>query len=274
MMRLIVLGAAGRMGRRVIALSEELDDVEIVGAVLRPDDPRVGDDAGLIAGTNVLGVPLTGNLPEVEADAVIDFSSPGGTRAMVSQLADRRLAAVIATTGLDIETRNAIANASRHTPLLLAPNLSIGIALLTRLVREAAAALGIEAAVELTEVHHRMKKDAPSGTALHLAREIARARGQDAGDVIAFGRHGAPGERPPGEITLHALRMGDVVGEHTVAFGFGSERLELTHRAHSRDVFARGAIRAAAWVRTHDRGLFGLHDLVSVPSPDGRVGEG
>jgi len=269
MLRMIVLGAAGRMGRRVVALSEDLDVFEVVGAVIRPDDPRIGDDAGLVAGTNVLGVPLTSDVPDVEADVAVDFSSPGGTRRLVPQLRDRGVGVVVATTGLDAETRALLVDAARRIPVLVAPNLSVGIALLSALVEQASRALGLEADVELVETHHRNKRDAPSGTALHLAERVAAARGQNLEEVAIYGRRAGGGERVRRgeEIAIHALRTGDVVGEHTVSFGFGSERLELTHRAHSRGVFARGAVRAAQFLSGANPGLYGMGDLLKRALP-------
>ncbi|MHC4829200.1 MAG: 4-hydroxy-tetrahydrodipicolinate reductase [Planctomycetota bacterium] len=266
-LRLIVLGAAGRMGRRLVQLTESLEEVEVVGALIRPDDPRAGDDAGLIAGTNVLGVPLSSELPDVEADAVIDFSTPIATHRFVPLIAERGLPVVIATTGLGAETRARIVEAAQRVPVMVAPNLSVGVALLTRLVREAATQLGLEADVEIIESHHRNKADAPSGTALHLAEAVAEAREQELAEAMIHGRsERTPEGRPRGEIAMHALRLANVVGEHTVVFGFGSERIELTHKSHSRDIFCRGALTAARFLLGRAPGLYGPGDLVGAGS--------
>lgn len=268
MLRLIVIGAAGRMGRRVVRLSEQLDDVEVVGAIIRAEDPRIGDDAGLVAGTNVLGVPLGSDLPgeDAEADVAIDFSSPEGTRRFVVACVERGLPIVIGTTGLGARARALIVEASRKVPIMVAPNLSIGVALLTRLAAEAAAALGLGADVEIVEAHHRHKRDPASGTALHLAKAVAEARGQRLDEVLVTGATAPRTGLAPQDarIAVHALRTGDVTGEHTLTFGFGSERIELTHRTHSRDVFARGAVRAALFLRQAAPGLYGPGDLVGA----------
>jgi 4-hydroxy-tetrahydrodipicolinate reductase len=258
------------MGRRVIALASEEGGARVVAALARPGDARIGQDAGALAGVAPIGVALTDALPAslaaegAAAPAVaIDFSAPAASLAFARICAERRLPLVVATTGFEEAGRASIAEAARAIPLLLAPNLSLGVALLARLCAEAARILGLDADIEIAEAHHRKKKDAPSGTALHLARAVAAARGQDLAAVATYGRRGlSEGERPRGEIGIHALRLGDVVGEHTVALGFGAERIEITHKSHSRDVFARGALRAARFLASAAPGLYGPEDLL------------
>jgi len=262
LLRIAVHGAAGRMGSRVIALAREERDMKVVAAIVRPGDPRVGRDLSETAGGEPMGVPISDRLPDGAVDAMVDFSEPDATPALARLCVDRGIPMVVATTGLDQDMRAGLREAARSIPVLVAANLSLGVALLARLVRDAARALGLEADVEIVEAHHRRKMDAPSGTALHLARAVAEARGQELDRVSTFGRHGIMAERRREDIAIHALRLGDVVGEHTVSFGFGSERIELTHKAHSRDVFARGALKAARFVARAAPGLYGPEDIL------------
>lgn len=264
--RLVVHGAAGRMGQRVIALAAPDARFQIVAALVRRDDARAGEDAGEVAGTGArLGVPLAAELgASVEADAAIDFSTPEGAARFIRLCAERRIPAVLATTGWGEGLRREIEAAAARIPVLVASNLSVGVALAVRVCRDVARALGVEADVEIVEAHHRRKKDAPSGTALTFARAIAEARGQKLEDQAVYGRRGQrEGDRPLGEVAIHALRLGDVVGEHTVSFGFGSERIEIVHKAHSRDVFAQGALRAARFVAGAAPGLYGPEDMLA-----------
>jgi 4-hydroxy-tetrahydrodipicolinate reductase len=259
-----VNGAAGRMGKRVLALATEEHTHRVVAAIVRPGDPRIGDDAGVQAGTFPIGVNLSAGIPAgLKVDAAIDFSDPNSSAAFVATCAERRIPVVVATTGFHEKARGSLEKAAETIPVFIAPNLSVGVALVARLVADAARALGLDADIEIFESHHRKKKDSPSGTALQLARAAAAARGQDLGEVAAYGRHGVTGgDRPRGEIGLHALRLGDVVGEHTVSFGFGAERIEISHKAHSRDVFALGALRAATFIATARPGVYGPEDLI------------
>ncbi len=264
MTTIAVNGAAGRMGRRVIAIAAEEGNDPVAAALVRPGDPRIGQDAGVVAGTGPIGVPLSAAIPAgAKVEAAIDFSDPDASARFVAQCLERSIPVVVATTGFHEKARERFEEASKFIPVFLAPNLSVGVALVARLVADAARALGLDADVEIVESHHRKKKDSPSGTALHLARAVADARGQALGDVANYGRYGFSGaDRPRGEIAIHALRLGDVVGEHTVSFGFGAERIEIGHKAHSRDVFARGALRAAAFVARAGPGLYGPPDLL------------
>jgi 4-hydroxy-tetrahydrodipicolinate reductase len=267
MLRIAVHGAAGRMGRRVVALAAAAREVEVVAALVRPGDPRAGEPAG------APGLVFSSEIPEgARPDAAIDFSTPEAAERFLALCAARRVPLVLATTGLAAEQDERIAEAARAIAVLRASNLSLGVALAVRLCREAARALGAAADVEVVEAHHRKKRDAPGGTALTLARAVADARGQRP-DAVVFGRPGygrvATEDRPAGEIAVHALRLGDVVGEHTVSFGFGSERLEISHKAHSRDVFAAGALEAARFLAGAPPGLYGPEDVL-FPRPAAR----
>ncbi len=256
-MKIAVNGAAGAMGRRVVALAVQADDCELVAALERPAHEELGRDAGVLAGVGEIGVPLSTELT-ASAHVLVDFSTPAGTMQRARECAERGIALVIGTTGLsdaqDDELRGPIAE---RVPVLVAPNMSVGVNLLFRLVEQALAALPEGYDVEIVEAHHRRKKDAPSGTAMELVRRAQVALGRDAGDVV-HGRHGSVGPRPGGQIGVHAVRGGDIVGEHTVLIAGEGERLELTHIAGSRDIFARGALAAARCVLDKPAGFYAM----------------
>jgi 4-hydroxy-tetrahydrodipicolinate reductase len=252
------------MGTRIIQLLQDDPAVRLAAALDRPGHPRIGEDAGTIAGVGPLGVPLSAAPafdPEVRLDAMIDFSSPAGTLALAGACRERRVPLVVGTTGLEPDQRRRVEAAADTIPVLIAPNMSRAVNLLFRLAAEAARALGGVADVEVIERHHHFKKDAPSGTALRLAEVIGREIGSGS-DRYAHGRRGAVGERPAGEIGLHALRTGDNPGEHTVVFGLMGECLELSHRALNRDGFARGAIDAAKFLAGKPPRLYSMSDLL------------
>lgn len=258
-MRVAVVGASGRMGRAVVRLANA-DGVEIVCAVGATD---VGRDAGELAGIGPIGVSIVdavGAIEHARADVVIDFSAPRATQALASIAAAAGSAIVSGTTGLGDDALAVLRAAAGRVPVLVEPNMSIGVHVLSRLVAEAAAALrGWD--IEIVETHHRAKADAPSGTALRLAEVAQRAR--STATRLVHGRHGKPGARRSDEIGMHALRGGDVVGDHVVHLMGGGERLELLHRATSRDVFAYGALHAARWIAGKPAGTYTLRDVLS-----------
>jgi len=263
--RVVVCGVAGRMGGRIVQLVRAEDGMQIVGATERPDSAQVGQDAGAAAGGPPLGVTVSPSLEaalEKGADVAIDFTAPAATQRHAQICAARKVALVAGTTGLSPQARTDVASRSREVPIVLAPNMSVGVNVLFRLVAEAARALGPSYEVEIVEAHHRAKKDAPSGTALRLAEIAADALDLDRGSAFVYERHGETGPRRPGTVGLVALRGGDVVGDHTVYFFADGERLELTHRATSRDNFARGAVRAARWVAGKPPGLYDMQDVL------------
>ena len=264
---LVVAGAAGRMGSRVVALARETPDVRVVGALEAPGHPALGRDAGEIAGVGRLGVTLSADAAALltRDRVLVEFSVPEATLDHLQLVAAAGARAVIGTTGFSAAQREEIAALGRRAPIMMAPNMSVAVTLAFRLLPLMARALGDEYDVEITEVHHRFKKDAPSGTALRMAELVAEALGRDLGKVGVYGRHGLPGERTRQEIAVLSLRSGDVVGEHTVAFGALGERLELTHRAHTRDTFGRGALRAARWIRQQPPGLYDMADVLGLP---------
>lgn len=262
-MKVAVNGAAGAMGRRIVALLAGTQDCRLVCALERPDHPALGQDAGLLAGVGALGVSLTAELG-AEPDVLLDFSAPDSAMARVRECAAAGTAVVVGTTGLsDEQMRELKEEIAPRVPLLVAPNMSIGVNLLFRLAGEVARALGGGYDIEIVEAHHRRKKDAPSGTARELARRVCAALGRDPEVVLRFGREGLCGPRSADEIGVHAIRGGDVVGDHTVIFAAEGERLELVHKAGSRDVFARGAIRAAMFLAGREPGLYSMQDVLA-----------
>ncbi|HEY8042032.1 MAG TPA: 4-hydroxy-tetrahydrodipicolinate reductase [Polyangiaceae bacterium] len=257
-MRLAVIGASGRMGRAVVRLAREAG-VELVCAVASTE---IGRDVGELAGIGPTGICVVDGLAALEharADVAIDFSTPSATVALAPIAAAAGTAMVSGTTGLDEAARAALDRAAARVAVLWEPNMSVGVHVLARLVAEATAALA-DWDVEIVETHHRAKVDAPSGTALRLAEAVQA--GRDGSPQLVHGRQGRPGARPSAEIGMHALRGGDVVGDHVVHVLGGGERLELTHRATSRDVFAHGALRAATWIAGKAPGRYTLADVL------------
>ena len=262
---IVVIGAAGRMGSRIVALHREAG-LRLAAALEAPGHRAVGHDAGEVAGAGVLGVPLTTDAAAaITRDRVlVEFSVPEASLEHLRLVARAGARAVIGTTGFSAAQREEIATLARQVAILVAPNMSVAVTLAFSLLRTMAKALGDDYDVEITEVHHRYKKDAPSGTAVRMAEIVAEALGRDLRKVGVYGREGLPGERSAKEIGVMSLRSGDVVGEHTVTFGTLGERLELTHRAHSRDTFARGALRAVRWIAGRGPGLYSMHDVLGI----------
>lgn len=262
----VVAGAAGRMGSRVVACLGDAPDLRLVGAVEAAGHPALGRDAGEVAGVGRLGVAITADPPALltRDRILIEFSIPDATLEHLRIIGRAGGRAVIGTTGFTAPQREEIARLAQKVPILVSPNMSVGVNLAFKLLAQMAQTLGDEYDVEIAEVHHRFKKDAPSGTALRMAEVIALALGRDLSRVAVYGRQGMPGERGRDEIGLLSLRSGDVVGEHTVTFGNLGERLELTHRAHSRDTFARGAIRAARFIAGASPGLYSMQDVLGL----------
>jgi 4-hydroxy-tetrahydrodipicolinate reductase len=263
---LVVAGAAGRMGTRIVALARETPDVRVVAAVEAAGHRALGSDAGEVAGIARAGVSLTSDAAAaVTAGRVlVEFSSPEASLEHLRLVAAAGARAVIGTTGFSAAQREEIAALGRRAPIMVAPNMSVAVTLAFKLLPIMARALGDDYDVEISEIHHRFKKDAPSGTAVRMAELVAEALGRDLGKVGVYGRQGLVGERTPKEIAVMSLRSGDVVGEHTVSFGALGERLELTHRAHNRDTFARGALRAARWIVAQPPGLYSMADVLGL----------
>ncbi|MDY6852812.1 MAG: 4-hydroxy-tetrahydrodipicolinate reductase, partial [Thermodesulfobacteriota bacterium] len=254
----IVAGAAGRMGGRIMQAVLDYGDLELAGAFERPEHPELGRDAGLAAGLGEIGIKLAGSLGDVleAGEVIIDFTQPEATLGNLEQAAKTGKAMVVGTTGFSAEETARIHDLSGNMRLVLAPNMSVGVNLLFKIVGDVAQVLKKGYDLEIVEAHHRLKKDAPSGTAMRLAEILAETTGRSLNECAVYGRQGIIGERPDDEIAVLSVRAGDIVGEHTVTFGGIGERLEITHRAHSRDTFARGAVRAASWIVNQSPGLY------------------
>ena len=241
-MKIAIVGAAGRMGRMLVKLAGDREHMEVAAEI----DAAAGFAAEWPSGT----------------EAVIDFSFHTAVPGYIAKAADEGLAYVIGTTGLDAAEQAAVDAAAKRIPVVQSGNYSLGVNLLLNLVREAAAALGSGYDIEVVEMHHRHKKDAPSGTALMLAKAAAAGRGIDFDSAAVYGRHGFSGERPVDQIAVHALRGGGVVGDHTVVLAGDVERVELVHRAHGREAFAAGALKAAEWAAGRAPGLYSMRDVL------------
>lgn len=262
--RVVVAGCTGRMGRVLVRLAAEDAGVELIGAATAPGDPLIGQDAGLVAHGKAAGVAITTDAPQ-EADVVIEFSTPAGTIAWSSWCSERRVALVSGTTGLEAEHHARLRRTAEVAPVLWAANMSVGVNLLIELAAAAAKALpGWDC--EIVEAHHNRKADAPSGTARALLESVCAARGADAARTGVHGRSGVIGPRPPGEIGVHAVRMGGVVGDHDVHFALPGEVVTLRHHAESRDIFAAGALRAAKWIAGRQAGMYRMADVLAPHS--------
>lgn len=260
--QIAINGACGRMGQRLVALAKDDPHLRVVAAVDSPKHPLFGKDAGEIAGIGTSGVPVTAEIPlAARVDCVVDFSAPVGTMAILPACVGRALPLVVATTGHTDAERAEIEAAAHQTAVLFAPSMSLVVNLLFRLVKLTAEALsgkGFDA--EIVERHHRFKKDSPSGTAMHFAEIIRDAQG----GRFVFGREGMIGERQADEIGVHAVRGGDNVGEHTIIFTTLGETLELVHKGHNRDSYARGALLAAKFLANRPAGRYTMNDVLGL----------
>lgn len=263
-LKIVVAGAAGRMGRALVGRVAATDGFTLFGATETAGSPSLGHDAGDVAGAGVLDVPITDDPLVVfkDADAVLDFTAPAATVDHAALAAQARIVHVIGTTGFDAAQEEKLAAAARHATIIKAGNMSLGVNLLTWLTREVARRLDADFDIEIVEMHHRHKVDAPSGTALMLGEAAAAARGVDLGEVADRGRDGITGERERGHIGFAALRAGNVVGEHTVIFAADDEIVELRHKAGNRSIFARGALQAARWGQGKGPGTFTMLDVL------------
>ena len=266
MVKVVVAGAGGRMGGRLVSLIKESSGLKLVGALERKGHPTIGADAGDIAGCGSIGVAVTDNLTALadRAEVLIDFTAPDVSLAHMSIMAAYRKAMVIGTTGLSAKQLSELQKLAKQIPCVFSPNMSVGVNVILKVLAEMARALGEDYDIEIQEAHHRLKQDAPSGTALKIAKVLADAIGKDLDKVAAYGRKGVIGERKRGEIGMQVIRAGDIVGDHTVLFGGPGERIEITHRAHNRDTFASGALRAAHWVVIRPPGLYDMHDVLRL----------
>lgn len=266
MIKIAVTGAAGRMGGRIITAIKEAQGMELAGACERPGHEMIGQDAGLIAGCGESGVVICASLKEAlqGADVLIDFTFPEVTLANLKVCADLGKTIVIGSTGFTPEQRKEAEKYATNIPVVLAPNMSVGVNACFKLLKEAAQILGAGFDVEIVELHHNKKKDSPSGTAVRMGEVVAEALGRDYNQVANYHREGMCGERTKEEIGMQTVRGGDIVGEHTVYFIGMGERIEISHRAMSRDMFARGAVRAAGWLAGKPAGMYDMQDVLGL----------
>jgi 4-hydroxy-tetrahydrodipicolinate reductase len=261
-MRIAIVGVPGRMAQRIASVSSEADDVEVTAAIGRAGSSSCGQKLSSLGGFPDLDIVVTDGLAPDAQNVVIDFSGPAATRLHIRRCVELNLPLLIGTTGLSETDEALIDEAANSIAVLTASNTSLGVNLLEGLVEQMAKTLGPDYDIEMVESHHKWKKDAPSGTALFLAKAAARGLGQELTDCAQNGREGGDALRKPGEIGIHALRMGDVVGEHRVYFSTQGERIELGHIATSRDTFARGAIRAARFLLGCSAGRYTMKDVL------------
>ncbi len=264
MIKLAINGAGGRMGRKLMAFAKESGNFELVAALDCAEGGLLGQDAGVLAGIGPSGVALTDTITGSKPEVMIDFSLPAGTRKWIPYCADNQIPVVIGTTGLDDADIEMLKKAAEKIPVLLGANMSLGVNLLFKLVGQVARSLGPDYDIEIVEAHHRFKKDAPSGTSLELGRQIAAATDRPWPGCLDHGREGRDALRQSGQIGMHAVRAGDIVGEHTVLYSALGETVEIRHRAHSRDTFTRGALRAAQWLAGKQPGYYNMADVLGL----------
>ncbi len=266
MLQVAVFGATGRMGQALLRLIAQADDLELAGAVTEAGDSALGQDACQAAGLPACGMVLTDNPGQAldGADVAIDFTLPAAASANAAACTAARVPLVMGTTGLDESGEVALQSASGQIPVLYGRNMSLGVNLLTELVRLAAGALGEEYDIEILEAHHRQKLDAPSGTALQLGEAAAEGRRRSMDEVAVYARHGQTGAREPGSIGFASLRGGSLAGDHSVLLAADEEVIQLSHHAVNRDVFARGALQAARWLVGQGPGLYGMREVLGL----------
>ena len=254
------------MGKRLVALVQESATLRLSGAIESPGHPALGRDAGEEAGSGRAGITIQDTLETVlsESDVIIDFTAPRASLANLEKAIHYKKAMVIGTTGIEQTDLQTLKERAQSLPCVFAPNMSVGINVLLKTLGTIVKALGSDYDIEVIEAHHNKKKDAPSGTALKLAEVLAQSANWDIGEVGVYSRHGLIGERGSREIGIQTIRAGDIIGDHTVLFGGQGERIEITHRAHTRDTFARGALRAAEWVVHQPPGLYHMSHVLGL----------
>ncbi|MDI6800880.1 MAG: 4-hydroxy-tetrahydrodipicolinate reductase [Thermodesulfovibrionales bacterium] len=266
MTKIIVTGATGKMGSRITALSRDYHELKLIGAVERTGHEAIGKDIGQIVGIGEAGLKVADKLESIidGCDVIIDFTSTNATLQHLKLAFEKKKAMVIGTTGFEKEQIESIKTMCKDIPVVLAPNMSVGVNLLLKVLQDVAQVLGDDYDIEIVEAHHRLKKDAPSGTAMKMAQVIADAVSRNLDDVAVYTRKGLIGERTKREIGIQTVRGGDIVGEHTVYFCGLGERIEITHKASSRDTFARGALKAALWIANRAAGLYDMQDVLGL----------
>ena len=266
MINVSILGAAGKMGKTNIEVFNNDKDITLVGAIEREGSPFIGQDAGSVAGIGEIGVKITSNLEEIIAktDVAIDFTTIDSTLMNLEIVKNYNKSIVIGTTGFNAEQKEKINEASKTISIVFSPNMSIGINTLFYMVKKAVELLGNDFETEIIEIHHNQKKDAPSGTALEFGKIISNSKGLNFNNVTVYGREGQVGKRKKDEIGILSVRVGDVVGEHTIIFGAPGERIEFVHKASSRKTFASGALRAAKFLAKKNNGLYTMEDVLGI----------
>ncbi len=264
MINIAVAGAAGRMGRTLVAACQQTDGLQLSYAFERPDHPAVNDDAGELAGIGRVGTLIHPHLEGGHFDVLVDFTRPEATLESLGRCITHGKCMVIGTTGFDDQGREKISHAAKVIPIVFAPNMSVGVNVCFRLLELAAQVLGEDTDIEVIEAHHRHKLDAPSGTALRMGEIVAETLGRDLKTCAIYGREGITGERDRKTISFSTIRAGDIVGEHTVMFAGEGERVEITHKASSRMTFAMGAMRAGRWLHGQNPGLYDMQDVLGL----------
>jgi dihydrodipicolinate reductase (EC 1.3.1.26) len=266
MIKAVVTGAAGRMGSRIINLISAAEGIEIAGAVERKGHSTIGRDVGESLDHGKTSVIIEDNIEKCihNADVIIDFTNHEASIDHLKTAAENNISIVIGSTGFTADEMERIKDLSTNTRCVFAPNMSVGVNVMFKVLEYVAGIMGDEFDVEIIEAHHNLKKDAPSGTAMKMARIIAGSLGRDLNQVGVYGRKGMVGIRPKNEIGIQTVRAGDITGEHTVIFGGIGERLEFIHRAHNRDNFAKGAIRAAKWIVNQEKGVYDMQDVLGL----------
>ncbi|MGV8075161.1 MAG: 4-hydroxy-tetrahydrodipicolinate reductase [Syntrophobacteraceae bacterium] len=266
MVRAAVAGIAGRMGSRIAQLIMETEGIELGGGFEQTGHPKIGKDLAEVIGGAAVGKTIAGTIKDIldDADVIIDFTTASASVGNLQAAAECGKPMVIGSTGLSPEQVDRVRELAGKIPCVFAPNMSMGVNVLFKVVADVARLLGEDFDVEIIEAHHRFKKDAPSGTALKLAQMAATALNRNLEEVGVYARRGIIGERTAKEIGIQTIRAGDIVGEHTVVFGGMGERIELTHKAHSRDNFARGAVRAAMWILSQPPGLYDMQSVLGI----------
>lgn len=266
MIKVVVCGGCGKMGSKVAQLIYQNKNMGLIGMIESPSHPEIGKDYGMSVGLSNTEIIIKDNLEEIiqNTDQVVEFTNPKVSLQHLKIVSKYKKAMIMGTTGFSPEEIERINKLAQGIPFLLSPNMSLGVNLLFKLAAETAAALGDDYDIEIVEAHHRFKKDAPSGTAKKLAQEIAKAKGLNLDEVAIYGREGMIGERKRGEIGIHSIRSGDITGEHTVMFTALGERLELTHKAHSRDTFAYGTIQAIKFMEGKPANFYEMKDVLKI----------
>ena len=266
MISVIVCGGCGKMGSTVARLVHQNEDMKLTGIIESPSHPKKGKDWGIVTGLGESGIIVKDNLEEIiqNSDQIVEFTSPQVAIQHLKIVSKHKKAMIMGTTGFSSEEIKEINKLTQGIPFLLSPNMSLGVNLLFKLAAETAAALSDDYDIEIVEAHHRFKKDAPSGTAKKLAQEIAKVKNVNLDEVAIYGREGMIGERKRGEIGIHSIRGGDITGEHTVIFTALGERLELTHKAHSRNTFAYGTIQAIKFIEGKPAGFYEMKDVLKI----------